>query len=351
MKVLVTGATGYLGSLITKRLLLDGHAVRVFVRTPAKLGPLMEKLSVDASELEVTQGDITDAVSVNAAVQGCEAVVHCAAIVATDPAQAQAMDETNLAGAQNVLGAAVSARCDPIVHISSAAALFPFRTDPVTADHPVMGNDEAYGRSKAACERYARSLQDEGEPIVTVYPSGIIGPDDWTESINLSSAVMWFEKGFPIAKGLSGNYVDVRDVAAVVSASLEPGRGPNRLLAFGTHVDAREHVAALTEATGAKIKTFPTPRWFMWTWAQLGDLTRRFGKDIVMTSDGYDYLFNCKPGDDSATVESTGVQFRPLVETFRDMADWMHEAGHVKDWRASVPARLRSLLRRFRKVN
>lgn len=329
MKVLVTGATGFLGSQVTKRLLLDGHDVRMLVRTPAKVTPLMEKLSVDPTELDVTPGDITDEGSVTAALQGCEAVVHCAAIVATDPAQSQAMDETNLAGAQNVLGAAVAAGCDPIVHISSAAALFPFQADPVTADHPVMGNDEAYGRSKAACERYARSLQDDGHPVVTVYPSGIVGPDDWTESINLSSAVMWFEKGFPIAKGLSGNYVDVRDVAAVVSACLEPGGGPKRLLAFGTHVDARAHVAALTEATGAKIKTFPTPRWFMWTWAQLGDLTRRFGKDIVMTSDGYDYLFNCKPGDDSATVESTGVQFRPLVETFRDMARWMYEAGRV----------------------
>lgn len=339
MKVLVTGATGYLGSLVTKRLVSDGHDVRLLVRTPTKVDPLMDKLAVDVSVLEVVTGDITDAASVNAAVQGCEAVVHCAAIVATDPAQAKAMDETNLAGAQNVLGAAVAAGCDPIVYVSSAAALFPFQTDPVTADHPVMGNDEPYGRSKADCERYARSLQDERKPIVTVYPSGVIGPDDWTESINLSSAIMWFEKGFPIAKGLSGNYVDVRDVAAVISASLKPGQGPMRLMAFGSHVNAKEHVAALTEATGAKIKTFPTPRWFMWTWAQLGDITRRFDKDIVMTSDGYDYLFNCKPGDDSATSVATGVEFRPLVETFRDMARWMYEAGHVRGEKVGFLAR------------
>lgn len=329
MRVLVTGATGYIGSVLTKRLTSDGHDLRLLVRSPGKLEPLMEKLAVDASMLEVAEGDITDEVSVAAAVDGCEAVVHCAAIVATDPAQAKAMDETNLLGAQNVLGAAVAAGCDPIVHVSSAAALFPFQADPVTVDHPVMGNDEAYGRSKAACERFARSLQARGKPVVTVYPSSVIGPDDWTGSINLSSAIMWFEKGFPIAKGLSGNYVDVRDVAAVIAASLIPGRGPMRLLAMGTHVNAREHVAALTEATGAKIKTFPTPRWLMWTWGQLGDFTRRFGKDIVMTSDGYDYLFNCKPGDDSATEAATGVVFRPLVETFRDLTRWMYEAGHL----------------------
>ena len=339
MKVLVTGATGYIGSLATKRLRSDDHDVRLLVRTPSKVAPLMDKLAVDASVLEVVKGDITDAASVNAAVEGCEAVVHCAAVVATDPAQAKAMDDTNLAGAQNVLGAAVAAGCDPIVHVSSAAALFPFQTDPVTADHPVMGNDEAYGRSKAACERYARSLQDDGKPVVTVYPSGVVGPDDWTESINLSSAIMWFDKGFPMASGISGNYVDVRDVAAVISASLKPDRGPMRLLAMGTYVTAKDHVAALEEATGAKIKTFPTPRWFMWTWAQLGDITRRFDKDIVMTSDGYGYLFNTVPGDDSATVAATGVEFRPLVDTFRDMIRWMYEAGHVEGEKVGVLAR------------
>lgn len=338
MKVLVTGATGYVGSIVTKRLISDGHDLRLLVRSPAKLDSLMEQLGVDTSILEVVEGDITDKGSVGAAFDGCDAVVHCAAIVATDPAQAKAMDETNLLGAQNVLGAAIAADCDPIVHISSAAALFPFQTDPVTADHPVMGNDEAYGRSKAACEHFARSLQDRGKPLVTVYPSSVVGPDDWTGSINLSSAIMWFEKGFPIAKGLSGNYVDVRDVAAVVAASLKPGQGPMRLLAMGTHVNAREHVAALTEATGAKIKAFPTPRWFMWTWGRLGDITRRFGKDIVMTSDGYDYLFHCKPGDDSPTEAATGVVFRPLVETFRDMARWMYEAGHLPGDKVGVLA-------------
>jgi len=214
--------------------------------------------------------------------------------------------------------------------VSSVSALFPFRTDPVTADHPVVGNDEAYGRSKAACDLVARRHQDDGKPVVIVYPSGILGPDDWTESINLSAVALWLSKGFPTARNISGSYVDVRDLAAIISASMAPGQGPRRHLAMGTHVTAAEHLATISEAIGRRAKKLPTPQPVMWLWGRLGDVTRRFGWDIVMTSDGYDYLFHSVAGDDSPTVAATGVEFRPLVETFRDTFRWMYEAGHVE---------------------
>jgi dihydroflavonol-4-reductase len=328
VKVLVTGATGFVGSHVVRRLLDDDHELRLLARTPAKVGPLMAKMGVDAGRLEVVEGDITAADSVRLAVAGCDAVVHAAAVVATDPTMEAAMEATNLRGATNVVDAALEHGCDPVVHVSSVAALFPFQTDPVTADHPVNG-DGAYGESKAACEHMVRRHQEAGAPIVTLYPSGIIGPDDWTESINLSSVILWLEKGFPTAKNISGSYVDVRDLAEIVAASMASGNGPRRLLAMGAYLTAADHHARIEEAIGVPLKKLPTPQPIMWAWGRLGDLARRFGKDIVLTSDGYNYLFHSKPGDDSATVAVTGVEFRPVVETFRDTFRWMYEAGHV----------------------
>lgn len=330
MRVLVTGATGFVGSHAVRALVDAGHDVRVLARTPGKVAPLMEKMSVDPTAIDVAEGDITDAASVVAAVAGCEGVVHAAAVVATDPTMAEAMEATNLAGASNVIDAATAEGCDPIVHLSSVAALFPFQTNPVTVDHPVMGNDEAYGRTKAACEHMARAHQDAGTPIVTLYPSGIIGPDDWTESINMASVVIWLDRGFPTAKNLSGSYVDVRDLAAIIVAAMRPGNGPRRYLAMGTFVTADSHAAAIEAAIGKKPKKLPTPQPVMWAWGRLGDVARRFGKDIVMTSDGYDYLFHSMPGDDRPTTEATGVVFRPVEETFRDTFRWLAAHGHVK---------------------
>ncbi len=147
MRVLVTGGTGFLGSHATRRLRESGHDVRLLVRTPGKVAPLMEKIGVDPDDLDVVQGDITDRDSVVAALDGCRGVVHAAAVVGTDATKDDEMERVNLAGVENVLGSAVEAGCDPIVHVSSVTALFPFQTNPVTADHPVIGADNGHGRT------------------------------------------------------------------------------------------------------------------------------------------------------------------------------------------------------------
>ena len=58
----------------------------------------------------------------------------------------------------------------------------------------------------------------------------------------------------------------------------------------------------------------------------------------IVTSDGYNYLFHSKPGDDTVTTEVTGVEFRPVVDTFRDTFRWMHRAGHVSADKVGVLA-------------
>jgi len=327
VKILVTGATGFVGSHAVRRMLADGHEIRALARTPSKVAPLMELMGIDPTLIELAEGDITDRSSVLAAVEGCDAVVHTAAIVATSPEAEAEMERVNLAGATNVLGAGVDAGCDPVIHVSSVAALFPFETDPVTAEHPVNGVG-GYGRTKAACERFARGLQDDGKPVVIIYPSGIMGPDDWNESINLSSYKVWLEKGLPKSKGFSGSYVDVRDLAEITAVWMKPGAGPQRFLAMGTYLTADDQEAVIEEVLGSA-KSFPLPRSLFWVWGKLGDVAKRFGKDLVVTSEGYAYMFNSKPGDDRATTATTGVEFRSVEDTFRDTFRWMYESGHA----------------------
>ena len=329
MRVLVTGATGFVGSHAAKALQDAGHTVRAYVRTPAKLDTVTARVGVDLASLETVQGDIADAAAVTAAVDGCDAVVHAAAVVGTDPSSEAEIEASNFAGALNVLGAAADAGCDPIVHVSSAAALFPYRTDPVTADHPVGSARMPYARSKAECEHLARRLQASGRGVVIIYPGGVFGPGDFGESTQVKPLRLWLAKPFMRSAGYTLNVVDVRDIAAVVVASMQAGRGPKRYVMFGHHFTSDELLSLLCEVTGRDLKSLSMPRAMFLVWGRIGDLARRFDRDLILTSEGVEYMYNTCAGDNSFTEQDTGVPLRPAADSLADAIAWMRDEGYV----------------------
>jgi dihydroflavonol-4-reductase len=121
-------------------------------------------------------GNIVDCDSVRPALAGCGAVVHSAALVATDPRQNEQMLTTNMEGARSVLGQAVELGIDPIADVSSFTALFRPGLKTPNADLPVVDGTDGYGRSKAQVEIYARGLQDAGAPVNITYPGWFLQP-------------------------------------------------------------------------------------------------------------------------------------------------------------------------------
>ena len=327
MRVLLTGGTGFVGSHATAALIRAGHEVRLLVRDPDKVERVFKPHGIRPSDH--VRGDITDADSVARAIRGCDAVVHAAAIVATDPASEARIRETNFVGAKNVLDAAVAAGCDPIINISSSSALFPFTTDPVTTDHPVGQFDTAYGQTKAEGERYARELQAAGNPVTILYPAGVLGPHDPNMGELMGGVKVWVTQALPVG-GMTGAYVDVRDIGAAISLAMKPAQGPRRYLLWGHYVTHEALAEEIGTATGrTDIKTPKVPLGFMKAWGKAGDLARKYGKDLVVTSEACDYLYNFKPADQSATTDELGLTFRPLADTLADTLRWLHESGEL----------------------
>src|SRR5690348_11420613 len=120
-KVLVTGGTGFVGSWITSALLEAGHGVRLAVRRPEQVA----RTFADAEFVpdDVMEVDLFDSASVASALEGCDAVVHAAAVFSLDPRKGKEILATNERATQTVLQAAVEAGCDPVVHVSSTVAL------------------------------------------------------------------------------------------------------------------------------------------------------------------------------------------------------------------------------------
>ncbi|NMN97373.1 NAD-dependent epimerase/dehydratase family protein [Antrihabitans stalactiti] len=329
MRVLVTGATGFVGGWSAKAIVDAGHEVRFLVRNPARLGTSVAKLGLDPSDYVI--GDITDRESVAAAMEGCDAVVHCAALVATDPKQAEAMMTMNLAGAQNVLGTAVELGLDPIVHVSSITALFTPDLEEYTADLPVTGGADGYGKSKAEVELYARGLQDAGAPVVITYPGMVLGPpvgDQFGEAADGVSAAV--QMGVVPGRNAAWTVVDVRDLASLHAALLVPGKGPRRYMAGGPRLTVQQIADTLTEASGKTVRAIPVPDALLRGMGQLVDAVERFLPfETPITEAGMQYYTQMPPADDEPSKRELGVTYRESRETLADTITGLRAFGRL----------------------
>ena len=215
-----------------------------------------------------------------------------------------------------------------MVHVSTGEALFPFTTDPVTADHPVGTARQAYPRSKAKCEHLARRYQAQGHGVVIVYPALTVGPDDYNQSVQLKPLELWLTQPFP-RSGYTMTMVDVRDVAAVITASMKAGRGPRRYLMFGHHLTSEHLLSELQQVTGRNLKSVPMPKAVFSIWGRIGDIACRFGRDLLLTTEAVGYMFNYAAGDNSFTEQDTGITLRPFSESLADTIAWMRDEGYV----------------------
>lgn len=318
MRVLITGGTGFVGGWTAKAVADAGHDIRFLVRTPAKLERSVAKLGVDVSDFAVA--DITDRVAVREALDGCDAVVHSAALVATDPRQTTQMLTTNMQGAQNVLGQAVELGLDPIVHVSSFTALFHPNLETLTADLPVVGGADGYGTSKAQVEIYARGLQDAGAPVNITYPGMVLGPpvgDQFGEAGEGVKAAVQMH-AIP-GRSAAWLIVDVRDLAALHAALLEPGRGPRRYTAGGHRVAAGELATLLGEVAGTPMVSVPIPDSALRVAGAVLDRANRFLPfETPFTWAGMQYYTQMPASDDSPSERELGIKYRDPQETVAD---------------------------------
>ena len=226
MRVLVTGGTGYVGSHTVAALVERGHQVRLLVRARQRVAPALAPLGLEAGDLDTIVGDVTDPAAVDQAVRGCGAVVHAGSVYSLDSRDAGRIRQVNVRGTDLVLGASHRARLDPIVYVSSTAALLQPNGQTLTPDNPVGRPPGPYLGAKADAERVARRYQEAGAPVVTTYPGGCLGPHDPHLGAGLRQARNILKGRYPISPSGGISIVDVRDVAKVHAAVLAPGRGP-----------------------------------------------------------------------------------------------------------------------------
>ncbi|HVU60029.1 MAG TPA: SDR family NAD(P)-dependent oxidoreductase [Mycobacteriales bacterium] len=343
MKVLVTGGTGFVGAHTVAALLDAGHEVRVLARRPERVASTIGALGVDVATVDVAEGDMTDADAVARAVKGVDAVIHSAAVVAAlDRRQAERSVDTNVDGTRIVIDAAVAEGCDPIVHVSSIAAVFTPSVEVVTADLPLMtAADNPYTRSKALADQVARDRQSAGRPVTIVYPGGVIGPPVGNVCGDAAEGFASILRiGFLVLSEGGINVIDVRDLAAVLVATLTPGRGPRRYMAGGTLVPMSEIIATFRRATGKRIPAVRAPgSVYRGLGATLDAMRRVVAFNSPFTAEGMQLLTLAKDTDDSAVHDDLGISYRPATDTLTDALRGLYAAGRVTARQAGNLAR------------
>ncbi len=328
---MVTGGTGFVGAHSTKALLDAGHEVRLLVRQPARIDAALRPLGV-AERPDHVVGDMVDEGAVREAVAGCDAVLHCAAVVALDRRRAAEVLDANPRGVRTVVEAAVEAGADSVVHVSSTSALFRPGIERLHADLPPARVASAYGRSKAAAETWVRARQAEGAPITVTYPAGVVGPPagpafgEWAEGI-----VAHLRIGLSPVRSAAVSVIDVRDLGALHAAALVPGQGPRRLLCTGHHLTMSELGEVYRELTGRRFPVVPVPGGLLRATGRVVDAVLRVVPvDSVVTAEAMSVLTQWVPADDAA-LDELGVRLRPVRETFADAIRGLHAAGRLTD--------------------
>ena len=230
-KVLVTGATGYLGRHIVAEALRRGFQVVALCRNPDSL-VAKKKLT----EAQVLKGDITDTDSIVRAAKGCRLIIHAAGMVSRKPSDAIHLHRINVVGTETVLSAAHQVGAERVIHVSTSGTVAISKTaNPIPNEQspaPIkLINRWPYYRSKLYAERialgYNRS-QSELE-VVVVSPSLLLGPGEAHEVATTDVASILRRKPLLCPSG-GISFADVRDVAMTVLDTDTKGKAGNRYL-------------------------------------------------------------------------------------------------------------------------
>jgi dihydroflavonol-4-reductase len=330
MRLLLTGGTGLVGSHAAVALRGAGHDVRLLVRSPEKVERVFAPHGVSFAATDLHVGDITDEASVRSALDGCEGVVHTAAVTAVDRRRAEEVLATNEAGVRNVVGLAAEADLDPIIYTSSVGALFPPDTPVIRPDTAVAQPDSAYGRSKAAAEVFVRSLQADGAPVTVLYPGGVWAPHDPNLGPNLRGVLLNYQSGTPIVSTGGWSVIDARDLADLFVAATASGQGPRRLVIGGHNSTPDAMNRLFTEVGGRKVRRIRLPAGLLRGIGRFNDaLMRVVPADFAITAEGMEYLTRWPGTDDTAALALLDRPLTPLEETVRDTVAWLVADGHL----------------------
>lgn len=322
MRILVTGAGGFIGSVVVLKLLEQGHEVRCYLRDPARAQRL------EGLDYETVLGDILDPVATGQALEGCEAVIHLACISDWSNIRSGQMQQVVVQGTRNVLESARRAGCRRAVYVSSSLAVCasesPRVFDESSPASPHLSS-LVYARAKIEAEGLCRALCRDGLEVVIVNPCEVYGPRD--DRLVTAGNLIDFARSSPVLVCDGGtSVVFVEDVAEGILAALQRGTTGERYILGGENLTVRQLAELTLELLGRQQRIVKMPNKLLRPIAWLGRTLRLplpFEPEVIPYATLYWFM------DNSKACRELNLSFRSARDTLAPTLRWLQETGHI----------------------
>jgi dihydroflavonol-4-reductase len=327
MKVLVTGATGFIGGNLARRLCQRGYEVRALVR------PGANTLTIDGLGVEQIPGDILDRDSMDRALEGCQSVFHCAAIYAFWSRTPELIHRTNVDGTKTVLQAARQAGISRVVFTSTVSTMgfgpgkLSTEETPLDPNH-LIGN---YKNSKYQAELMALGMFEAGLPVVIVNPTAPVGPWD-VKPTPTGRIILDFMRGrIPAYLDTGMNLVNVEDVAEGHILAMERGIPGQRYLLGNNNVSLLEIFRILQEITGRRAPRWRIPYWMALAAGYLDEAVegRILSREPRIPVEGIKVARSPMYVDCEKAVRELGLPQNSIEVALEKAVRWFTDYGHV----------------------
>ncbi len=315
--ILVTGATGLVGSYLCRQLIADGKQVRAIRRKSSALTVLGDA----ADKIEWVYGDVTDVSSLEYAMPGVEQIYHCAAYVGYAPKDREMVFKINVEGTANVVNLAIDFGVKKLLHVSSIAALGKDVKKGViteSTEYQDSKYNSIYGQSKFLAEQEAWRGMAEGLDVVVVNPSLILGAGRWNTSSlqvfsKLDEGVSFYSKG-------SSGYVDVRDLVDIMISLMMSDINGERYIVNAENWDYKTMFGNISQKLGKKPPHIALSGWLAnlavagdWLKSKITGGQHNITKELILLMQNtYEY-------DNSKVKKALDFEFRPVEKSVEEI--------------------------------
>lgn len=321
MKVLVTGATGFVGSWMTKKLVTEGLDVHILRRSSSDLSELIN--------IDVTHhiGDVTDPESLVQAIKQVDVVFHLAGVVGYTPSARKLMEKVNIGGTQNVVEACIKLDIKRLVYMSSVVAI----GASFNGQNPLNEQSEynlehlnlGYFQTKHEAEKIVKQACEKNQiDAVILNPSTIYGPGDAKKG-SRKTQVKVAQGKMPFYTSGGVNVIHIKDLVDAVYQAFQVGKTGERYILAGENLTIKQLFNYIAEAAGVKPPSIYMPDIVLHTIGKIGDILERSGKKAPLSSENAWAATLFHWFDSSKAQKDLNLTITPAKEAITSSVNWM----------------------------